>query len=45
MKNKILDDFRAGKPTIGTITHMKSMPAVEAIGATGLDYIMIFGMR
>ena len=41
MKNKILDEFKAGKPTIGTITHMKSMPAVEALGASGLDYIMI----
>lgn len=41
MKNKILDDFKAGKPTIGTITHMKSITGVEAIGASGLDYVFI----
>ena len=41
MKNAILENFKAGKPSLGTITHMKSIPAVKAIGVSGLDYILI----
>ena len=41
MRNVILERFKEGKKTIGTLTHMKSMTAVEAIGAAGMDYVMI----
>lgn len=41
MRNVILERFKEGKKTIGTLTHMKSMTAVEAIGAAGMDYAMI----
>lgn len=40
MKNRVLEKFRNGQPVIGTITHMKSITAVEALGVSGLDYVM-----
>ena len=41
MKNSMREKWLKGVPTIGTITHMKSPVAVEAIGASGLDYVML----
>lgn len=41
MKNRVLDKFRDGQPVIGTIMHLKSVTAVEALGASGLDYVML----
>ena len=41
MKNYLLEKFRQGTPVIGTISHLKSTTAIEAIGAVGLDYVML----
>lgn len=41
MQNKVLDKFRQGKRVLGTITHLKSPAAVEALGAAGLDYVLL----
>jgi 2-keto-3-deoxy-L-rhamnonate aldolase RhmA len=41
LKNRILEKFRAHEPSVGTITHMKSMSAIEALGTVGLDYIFL----
>lgn len=40
MKNIVLEKFRQGRPTVGTFTHLKSMTAVEALGLTGLDFVI-----
>lgn len=41
MTNRILDKFKEGKKTIGTISHMQSSTAIECLGYTGLDYVVI----
>ncbi len=41
MNNRILENFKKGKPTLGTITHLGNSAAVECIGAAGLDYVLI----
>ena len=40
MNNTVRTKFLSHTPSIGTFTHLKSMAAVEAIGATGLDYVI-----
>lgn len=41
MQNKVLEKLKHGHPVLGTITHLKSPAAVEALGAAGLDYVML----
>lgn len=41
MKNQLLDDFAAGKKTIGTFFRSQDPDLVEAIGYAGLDYLVI----
>ncbi len=41
MTNSILDKFKKGQKTIGTMTHMRSSTAVECLGHTGLDFVVI----
>lgn len=41
MSNRILEKFKQHQPSVGTFTHLKSMVAVEALGVTGLDYVVI----
>lgn len=39
--NRLLEKFNQGEATIGTFTHLKSMTAIECMGLTGLDYVII----
>lgn len=41
MRNPILEKLAQGQPVLGTITHLKSPSAIEALGAAGLDYVML----
>lgn len=41
MKNKIKEKKRCGEPSLGTISHLLSPVAVEALGCSGLDYVML----
>lgn len=41
MHNRVLEKLAQGQPALGTITHLKSPAAVEALGAAGLDYVML----
>jgi 4-hydroxy-2-oxoheptanedioate aldolase len=41
VKNRILEKYRQGIPSVGTITHLRSTSAVECLGVTGLDYVLI----
>ena len=41
MQNKVLEKRRHGQPVLGTITHLKSPASIEALGAAGLDYVML----
>ncbi|MGN1230855.1 MAG: HpcH/HpaI aldolase/citrate lyase family protein [Anaerotignum sp.] len=41
MKNRVLEKFRNQQPSYGTFTHLKSMTVIEALGAAGLDYVVI----
>lgn len=41
MRNAILENFRAGTPSLGTFTHLHSTIAAEILGYTGLDYVLI----
>jgi 2-keto-3-deoxy-L-rhamnonate aldolase RhmA len=41
VKNIVLDKFKQGKKTIGTISHMLSATAIECLGFTGLDYVIV----
>lgn len=41
MKNNIIENFKNKKKTVGTFTHMKSMEAIEAIGISGMEFIVI----
>ena len=39
--NKVMEKFKNGEKIIGTLTHMKSAVAIEALGYTGADFVMI----
>jgi len=39
--NKVMKKFKNGEKIIGTLTHMKSAVAIEALGYTGADFVMI----
>lgn len=39
--NRLLQQLRAGQPAIGTFTHLKSLAAIESLGYTGLDHVII----
>ena len=41
MQNKVLEKRAQGQPVLGTITHLKSPAAVEALGAAGLDFVLL----
>ncbi len=41
MKNKLLEKRKEGKPVIGTLSHLLSPVAVEALGVSGLDYVVL----
>ena len=41
MENKILKKYQMGLTSIGTITHLRSATAIERLGVTGLDYVLI----
>ena len=41
MSNVVLEKFKKGETSIGAFTHLRSMAAVEALGNTGIDYIII----
>lgn len=37
----LISKFKNGENILGTITHMKSMVAIEALGHTGVDFVML----
>ena len=37
----LIKKFNSGEKIIGTLTHMKSSVAIEALGLTGVDFIML----
>lgn len=39
--NRILENFQAGRPSVGTFTHLRSSVAVEALGTAGLDFVVL----
>ena len=39
--NKLVSKYKNGEKIIGTLTHMKSPVAVEALGYTGADFVML----
>lgn len=39
--NRVLERYRAGVPSVGTFTHMRSPVAVEALGTAGLDFVIL----
>lgn len=41
MQSTVRERLAQGKPVLGTITHLKSPAAVEALGAAGLDFVML----
>jgi 4-hydroxy-2-oxoheptanedioate aldolase len=41
MQNKVLEKWKQSQPALGTITHLKSPAAVEALGAAKLDYVLL----
>ena len=41
MKNTVLEKFKKGQKTIGTFSHLQSITAIECLGFTGLDYVVI----
>lgn len=41
MKNKVLEKFKQNKKTIGTFSHMQSVTAIECLGYTNMDYVII----
>lgn len=41
MKNNLRDKFEQGKRSVGTFTHLKSMEAIEAIGASGMEFLVV----
>jgi 2,4-dihydroxyhept-2-ene-1,7-dioic acid aldolase len=43
MENSILDKYLEHGVSVGTLSHLNSITAVEAIGAAGFDYILLDG--
>lgn len=41
MNNIVLEKFKAGQPCVGMFTHLLSGTALQALGQTGLDYVII----
>ncbi len=41
MKNTVLEKFRAGERCVGTFTHLLSPAAIQGLGQTGLDYVIV----
>ena len=41
MKNIVLEKFKKGEKSFGTFTTIKSSTAIEALGYTGLDFVVI----
>ncbi|MBP1743233.1 MAG: hypothetical protein H6Q58_211 [Firmicutes bacterium] len=41
MKNSVLEKFKQNEKTIGTFTHMQSTTAIECLGYTNMDYVII----
>ena len=41
MSNVVLEKFKKRETSVGAFTHLRSMAAVEALGNTGIDYIII----
>lgn len=39
--NRVLEKFKKGEPSIGTFSQLGSPLAVECLGRTGLDYVLI----
>ena len=39
--NRILKKYQNGQSPVGTFTHLRSPVAVEALGTTGLDYVIL----
>ncbi len=39
--NKLIEKFNNGEKILGTISHIKSMTAIEALGYTGVDFVML----
>ena len=39
--NKLIEKFNNKEKILGTISHIKSMTAIEALGYTGVDFIML----
>lgn len=39
--NRILEKFEKGEPSLGTFAQLNSAQAVECLGRTGLDYVLI----
>ena len=39
--NSLLEKKKNGQVSVGTFTHLKSTVAIECIGTTGLDYVLI----
>lgn len=39
--NRIQEKFQKHELSIGTFTHLNSLPAVECLGQTGLDYVIL----
>lgn len=41
MENRVMKKFDSGSVSTGTFTHIQSQTAIEALGYTGLDYVII----
>lgn len=41
MKNTVIEKFKKGEKSIGTFTQLKSATAVEALGYTDFDFVVI----
>lgn len=41
MRNQLRERYKAGEPVIGTFFNMGDMSAMECLGYTGLDYVII----
>lgn len=41
MNNKLITNYNNNIPSIGTLSHLKSITAIESLGVTGLDYVML----
>lgn len=41
MENRIIANYKKNKPSVGTLSHLKSSVAIEALGAVGMDYVML----